>query len=206
MRKRLKTGVFGGTFDPPHIAHLILAEEARYQLDLEKILWVLTPISPLKPDARISPWEQRLELLEAALIDNPAFQVSAIEIDRPAPYFTFETLRILGENNKNENLIFLLGGDSLRDLPKWENPQELLRNCKEIGVMRRPRDDINMSELERLIPGLTSKVKWVEGPLLEISGSEIRRRVGIGQPVRYFLPPKVYQIIQAKQLYRSGTS
>ncbi len=204
MQKQMRIGVFGGTFDPPHLAHLILAEEARYQLKLETILWVLTPVSPLKPDEQISPWEQRLELLKAALLDNPVFKISTVDIDRPAPHYTYETLQILSEIYQHGNIIFLMGGDSLRDLPKWRQPRDVLRNCGEIGVMRRPGDDINMPELERTIPGLSSKINWIEGPLVEISGREIRNRIGIGKPVRYFLPPKVYQIIQANQLYQSG--
>jgi nicotinate-nucleotide adenylyltransferase len=195
----MRVGVFGGTFDPPHMAHLILAEEAHFQLDLERILWVLTPVSPMKPGVQISPWKQRFELLEAALVDNPKFEISQVEIDRPAPHYAFETLRILGERYPADDIVFLMGGDSLRDLPQWEKPEELLSNCKEIGVMRRPGVEINMPELERMIPCLSLKVKWVEAPLLEISGSLIRKRLRLGEPVRYFLPDGVYKIIKSKK-------
>ena len=194
----MRVGVFGGTFDPPHLAHLILAEEARFQLELERILWVLTPVSPMKPDVHISPWKQRFELLEAALVDNPKFEISQVDIDRAAPHYAFETLRILGERYPADDIVFLMGGDSLRDLPQWEKPEELLSNCKEIGVMRRPGVEINMPELERMIPCLSLKVKWIEAPLLEISGSLIRKRLRLGEPVRYFLPEGVYQIIKSK--------
>ncbi len=202
----MRIGVFGGTFDPPHLAHLILAEEARHQLGLERILWVLTPISPLKPDVHISPWEQRLELLEAALRDNPAFKTSREDIDRAAPHYTFETLEILTEIYENEEIIFLMGGDSLHQLPLWKEPEKILQYCREIGVMHRPGYEINMSELERVLPGLRAKVKWVLAPLVEISSKEIRKRLRIGEPVRYFLPSNVHKIIQSKQLYQSGTN
>ena len=195
----MRVGVFGGTFDPPHMAHLILAEEAHFQLDLERILWVLTPVSPMKPGLQISPWKQRFELLEAALVDNPKFEISRVDIDRAAPHFAFETLRILGERYPADDIVFLMGGDSLRDLPQWEKPEKLLSNCKEIGVMRRPGSEINMPELERMIPCLSLKVKWIEAPLLEISGSLIRKRLRLGEPVRYFLPDGVYQIIKSKK-------
>jgi len=198
----MRFGVFGGTFDPPHLAHLILAEEARFQLELERILWVLTPVSPLKPGVHVSPWKHRFELLEAALVDNSKFEISRVDIDRAAPHYTFETLRILGERYPADDIVFLMGDDSLRDLPQWEKPEELLSNCKEIGVMRRPGAEINMPEVEHLIPGLSSKVKWVEAPLLEISGRLIRKRLRLGEPVRYFLPDEVYRIIKAKNLYR----
>ena len=203
MQQPSRIGVFGGTFDPPHLAHLILAEEAHFQLNLELILWVLTPVSPLKPDVEISPWEQRLELLEAAIRDNPAFKVSTVDIDRNAPFYTFETLRILSEIHVDQEIIFLVGGDSLLDLPKWKQPQDLIQNCHEIGVMRRPGFEIDLHELDLLIPGLEAKVKWVEGPLVEISSSEIRKRLRNGSPVRYFLPPSVNKIIHTKRLYQS---
>jgi nicotinate-nucleotide adenylyltransferase len=198
----MRIGVFGGTFDPPHLAHLVLAEEARYQLNLERVHWVLTPVSPLNPGMHLSTWEKRLELLESALIGNPHFEVSRVEIDRPAPHYTFETLGIIGEIFAQEEIVFLMGGDSLRDLPKWKNPQKLLANCQELGVMRRPGDKINMSKLESAIPGVNAKVKWVSAPLLEISGSQIRARLRVGEPVRYFLPERVYEIILAERLYQ----
>ena len=111
----MRIGVFGGTFDPPHLAHLILAEEARYQLALERVLWVLTPESPLKPNDRITPVEQRLDMLEAALIENPAFEVSRVDLDRPPPHYAFETLKILKGSFSKGELFYLMGGDSFRD-------------------------------------------------------------------------------------------
>ena len=116
----MRLGIFGGTFDPPHLGHLILAEEARYQLNLDRILWLLPPVSPLKTDAVISPLEQRLELLEAALQDNPYFEVSRIDIDRPQPHYAFESVKILKDEYPGEQLVYLIGGDSLEDLPSWE--------------------------------------------------------------------------------------
>ena len=198
----MRLGVFGGTFDPPHLAHLILAEEARYQLDLERVLWILTPVSPLKPDASISPWTQRLDLLEAALKDNPTFEVSRVDIDRSPPHYAFETLEILRESYSKGELIYLMGGDSLRDLPKWERPQELVDNCQALGVMRRQGDEIDMARLEDVIPDIRTKVHWIDAPLLEISGTQIRERLKHGEPVRYFLPPAVHQIIIDKNLYQ----
>jgi nicotinate-nucleotide adenylyltransferase len=202
-QKRFRIGVFGGTFDPPHLAHMILADEARFQLDLELVLWVLTPNSPLKDDRKISPWKQRYELLSAALKDNSGFQVSTADIDRPAPHYTYETLRILSQRYTDEDIVFLMGGDSLRDLPKWKNPQTIISYCSVIGVMRRPGFEINLNELENEIPGLKQKIAWVETPLLEISGSEIRERLRTGKPVKYFLPREVHQLIKHKQYYQS---
>ena len=199
----MRVGVFGGTFDPPHLAHLILAEEARYQLDLERVLWILTPVSPLKPGTSISPWRQRLDLLEAALMDNPTFEISRVDIDRPAPYYAVETIEILRESHLKGELIYLMGGDSLRDLPQWERPQELVDNCGALGIMRRPGDEIDLAKLEHVIPNLRAKVRWIDAPLLEISGTQIRERFKNGEPARYFLPPAVYQMIIDQNLYQT---
>jgi len=202
-QQRLRIGVFGGTFDPPHLAHLILAEEARFQLDLSLVLWVLTPNSPLKNARAISPWKQRHELLSAALKNNANFQISRVDIDRPAPHYTFETLQIIKQEYLDAEIVFIMGGDSLRDLPEWKNPQEILTNSIQIGVMRRPGSDFNLIELENVIPGLQEKIVWVDAPLLEISGNEIRARLKTGEPVRYFLPAEVFQIIEAKKYYQT---
>jgi nicotinate-nucleotide adenylyltransferase len=199
----MRIGVFGGTFDPPHLAHLILAEEARYQLDLERVLWILTPLSPLKPDTSISLWTQRLDLLKAALLDNPHFEISRVDIDRPPPYYAFETLEILSESYSKGELVYLMGGDSLRDLPKWERPKELVDNCHALGVMRRQGDEIDLAGLEDVIPDLRTKVRWINAPLIEISGTQIRERLKHGEPVRYFLPPAVYQMIIDQNIYHT---
>lgn len=201
-QEQKKIGVFGGTFDPPHLAHLILADEARYQLDLSSILWVLTPNSPLKTDQAISPWQKRYELLFAALEDDPGFQISRVDLDRPAPHYTYETLQIIAHDYPNQKVVFLMGSDSLRDLLKWKNPQRIISVCSEIGVMRRPGIELNLEELEKEIPDLGEKIVWVDAPLMEISGSAIRERLHSDKPVRYFLPPAVYEIIEAKQYYR----
>ncbi len=200
----MRLGVFGGTFDPIHIAHLILADEACFQLDIAQILWVLTPVSPLKPNVRITPWYQRLELLEAAISDNPKFVISRVDIDRLAPSYTYETLQIINENHPDDEIVFLMGGDSLRDLPRWERPDKLLSYCKEIGVMDRPGSETNMDELQLSIPELREKVKWIEAPLLEISSRRIRKKILNGEPVKYYLPDEVYEIIISKNYYSSN--
>jgi nicotinate-nucleotide adenylyltransferase len=195
-------GVFGGTFDPPHVAHLILAEEARYQLNLDKVLWVLTPVSPLKPDINISPYQMRMELLEAALNNNPHFEISRVDIDRPAPHYAYETLHILTAHYSKDELVYLMGGDSLSDLPNWKHPRDFIKNCHSLGVMQRPGDDIDIRKLESEIPTITSRIQWVSAPLLDISSSVIRKRLRNGEPVRYFLSKDVFQIINRKKYYR----
>jgi nicotinate-nucleotide adenylyltransferase len=197
-----RLGIFGGTFDPPHLGHLILAQEACAQLGLARLLWVLTPIPPHKLGQAITPPAHRLAMLELAVRDDPSFEVSRVELDRPGPHYTADTLQLLAERFPSADLALLIGGDSLRDLPTWRFAPHLVAACREIGVMRRPGDSVDLSALERQIPGVQARVRFVDAPLLEISSSEIRRRVQQGKPFRYYLSPPVYEYILEKHLYR----
>lgn len=197
------TGVFGGTFDPPHLGHLILASEALSQLGLERLLWVLTPDPPHKPSQPITPLPQRLEMLRLALSDEPRFEICEIEIGRPGPHYTVETLRQLKAANPASELVYLMGGDSLRDLPNWRDPAEIIRQCHALGVMRRPYDAVDLTALEKILPGISAKVRLVDVPLLEIASSQVRQRVAANQSFRYYLHPRVYDYILANGLYRS---
>lgn len=199
---RERYGIFGGTFDPPHLGHLILASEACAQLGLTRLLWVLTPVPPHKLDQPITPLEDRLTMLELAIADNPNFELSHIEMDRPGPHFMVDTLQLLGDCYPSVDLILLIGGDSLRDLPTWHRPVDLVTACHEIGVMRRPGDSVELSALESQLNGIQAKVRFVDAPLLEISSSGIRRRVHEHRPYRYYLSPPVYKYIQQNHLYR----
>lgn len=196
-----RIGIFGGTFDPPHVGHLILAAEARDQLKLDRVLWVLTPDPPHKTDRVISSLAVRLELIQAALRDDPGFELSTIEIDRPGPHYTVDTVHLLQDRNPGAELFYLMGGDSLHDLPTWMRPQEIIAILAGIGVMRRPQDFVDLPWLERALPGVTAKVHFIDAPLLEISSSDIRRRIVEGSHYRYFLQPTVYELVCEKRLY-----
>ena len=197
-----RLGVFGGTFDPPHLGHLILAAEASADLKFERLLWVLTPIPPHKLGQPITPIEHRLAMLQLAIADNPSFQLSRIEMDRPGPHYMVDTLRLLRDQHPSADLILLIGGDSLRDLPTWHRPADLVAACHEIGVIRRPGDSSDLSALDKSIPGTQAKVRFAEAPLLEISSSDIRGRIRQGLPFRYFLCRSVYEYILENDLYR----
>jgi nicotinate-nucleotide adenylyltransferase len=195
-------GIFGGTFDPPHLGHLILGAEALEHFGLGRLLWVLTPQPPHKPERSITPLEQRHEMLRLALSDEPRFELSRIEIDRPGPHYTVDTLGLLQRQNPDCGLVLLLGGDSLRDLPGWKDPRKIVALCHTLGIMRRPNDEIELDALERILPGLSTKVHFMDVPLLEIASSEIRRRVNQKGSFRYYLHPNVYEYIQQNGLYR----
>jgi nicotinate-nucleotide adenylyltransferase len=200
----MRLGIFGGTFDPPHLGHLILAQDAQQQLGLERILWVLTPIPPHKGGQNLTPLEQRLELLQAALAGNPEFELSRVEIDRSPPYYAVETMRLLRQSYPQARLVYLMGSDSLLDLRYWNAPREFVTLCDEIGVMQRPGKVIDVAALEADFPGMAVRLRILQTPLLEVASSQIRRRIAAGERYRYFLPEGVYRLIQERGFYRGS--
>lgn len=197
-----RIGIFGGTFDPPHIGHLILASEVQYQLGLDRLLWVLTPNPPHKPGKPITALALRLAMVQAALSDSNAFELSTVEIDRPAPHYAVDTVRILRRVYPDDVLFYLMGGDSLRDLKSWKSPLDLIEELDGIGVMRRPEDEIDMSAIEADLPGVTAKTSIVTAPLLDIASRDIRRRVRAGAPYRYYVHPRVFELIERERIYQ----
>jgi nicotinate-nucleotide adenylyltransferase len=199
-----RIGLFGGTFDPPHLGHLILASEAQSQLELDHLLWILTPAPPHKQEQPITPVEHRLAMVHLAIEDNPAFELSRVELDRPGPHYTVDTIKLVAQQNPDADIVPIIGGDSLHDLPKWHRPQEIVYACHWIGVMRRPDDKANLDELERELPGIRSKIHYVDAPLLEIASHEIRNRIAQGKTVRYYLPTNVHEYIEQHHLYQQS--
>jgi nicotinate-nucleotide adenylyltransferase len=197
-----RLGIFGGTFDPPHVAHLILAAEALSQLKLDRMLWVLTPQPPHKKEKRVTSLDVRLEMLQAALGGDPAFVLSRLEIDRPPPHYAVDTMHLLAAQHPSDELVYLMGGDSLRDLPTWHAPLDFVRSCSGIGVMHRPGAITDLDVVETKLPGISLKVRWILLPLMEVSSTDIRQRVASARPYRYFLPPAVYRLIEDQNLYR----
>jgi nicotinate-nucleotide adenylyltransferase len=199
-----RLGLFGGTFDPPHMGHLILASEARSQLELTRVLWTVTPDPPHKQDQFITPLEHRVAMVKLAIQDDPSFELSDIEFNRPGPHYTVDTIRLLAQQNPDAEIVPILGGDSLHDLPTWHQPEEIVYAAHWVGVMRRPGEEPNLSDLEREIPGITSKVHYVNAPLLEIASREIRTRIEEGRPYRYYLPEPVFDYIVEHSLYKQS--
>jgi nicotinate-nucleotide adenylyltransferase len=195
------TGVFGGTFDPPHLGHLILADEARASLNLERVLWIVTGDPPHKADRQISPSDLRCEMVQAAIGDTPAFELSSVELDRPGPHYAVDTLLKLRRMGY-DNLAYIMGSDSLHDLTTWHDPARFVEACDVIGVMRRPGVQLNLDELEAQLPGLTSRVRFFEAPFIGISGHDIRQRVGDGRAFWYLVLPRVGAVIERNGLYR----
>ena len=196
-----RIGIFGGTFDPPHLGHLILAEEAFDQLKLTRLYWVLTPDPPHKRAQRLTPIEIRFRLVKAAIRNNKSFNFSRVDMDRARPHFTLDTVDIIKEKHKSAEILYLIGGDSLHDFPNWYKSKLLLDSLSGLGVMRRPGDQVNLELIEKALPGISSKVIFIDAPLLEISSHEIRNRILWGKPFRYYLPNSVYLLIVKNNFY-----
>jgi nicotinate-nucleotide adenylyltransferase len=199
----MKVGIFGGTFDPPHIGHLILAQEAQAQLELDTVLWVVTPFPPHKPIQRISPIHNRISMVLLAITDNSYFRLSRVDIDREPPHYAMDTVRLLREKSPRDEFFYLMGADSLNDLATWHDPKQLITLCDGLGIMVRRGETPDTAKLEAEIPGLSEKVKILETPIIDVSGSDIRRRVLNGKQFRYFVPDKTYHYILNHKLYQT---
>lgn len=202
-RSNQNIGVFGGTFDPPHFGHLILAMEALHQFGLDKILFVLSPNPPHKNNDKITALKHRLQMLTFALQDNSFFEISTIDIDRPGPHFAADTMKILNQQYPASKFTFLMGGDSLHDLPNWGTPEVFLSYCHQLGVMGRKGETKNLTKLKEFFPQIDEKVKWLNTPLFEISSRSIRHRMQNNLPFQYFLPSSIYQYILKNNLYQN---
>ncbi len=199
----MRIGILGGTFDPIHIAHLIIAEESRMRGPLQKVVFIPTGQPWLKSGRRITAGSLRLEMVRLAVANNPAFDSSAIEIDRPGPTYSVDTLEELaGQWGSDVDINFIVGVDSLLSLPRWKDPERFLDLCTLTAVTRPGYSPDALEEVKRRYPALERKLGLIEGPLIGISGTEIRRRVASGLSVRYLVPPEVERFITERGLYK----
>ena len=199
----MRIGILGGTFDPIHIAHLIIAEESRMRVPLQKVVFIPTGQPWLKSDGQITAGPLRLEMVRLAVADNPAFDSSAIEIDRPGLTYSVDTLEELVEQwGPDVEINFIIGVDSLLSLPRWKDPERFLDLCTLTAITRPGYSSDALEEVKRRLPALERKLGLIEGPLIDISGTEIRRRVALGLSVKYLVPPKVESFITEQGLYK----
>ena len=199
---RSKIGLFGGTFDPPHLGHIILAAEVLQQLALDKVIWVLTPDSPFKTEQRKVDIRHRVEMVKRAIADDAAFDISLLEMERPGPHYTADTVALFRKKFPTDELTLLLGGDSLAGFPTWYKPDEILRHIDAIGVMLRPGEGLSIDSALDEYPQLKSKIKLIQAPLLQISSSDIRHRILSGKHYRHYLPALVFDYIRGFELYQ----
>jgi nicotinate-nucleotide adenylyltransferase len=200
----MNVGVLGGTFDPPHIGHLILAEEARLALALGQVLFVPAGDPWRKAGRELSPRQDRLAMVRLAVGDDPHFAVSTIEIDKEGPSYTAETLVALHEQFEPETeVFFIMGADSLADFPHWHEPQRILELAR-LAVAERPEpEDVGLEEglAEDLARAMRERVVWLRMPLIAISASAVRDRVRQGLSIRYWVAPAVEEYIREHGLY-----
>jgi nicotinate-nucleotide adenylyltransferase len=193
-------GILGGTFDPIHIGHLIVAEEARIKLGFSEVLFVPAGQPWLKLDRNISPAVHRVEMVRRAISDNPNFKLCTLEVERPGPSYTVDTLTILRKQLGSEaSLFFILGRDTLAGLPLWKEPQKLVQLCRLVVAPRLGSKDLK--HLEAAIPGLLDKVIQLDMPIIGISSAEIRQRIAQGLTIRYLVPAEVEKYITEQKLY-----
>lgn len=194
-------GILGGTFDPVHYGHLLLAEGAREMLSLDRVLFVPAGDPPHKLNEPHTAPVHRLKMLELALADNPHFFLSRMDLDRPGPHYSSDMLELVQQDaGPTVELYFLMGLDSLNGLLSWHEPARLLDICR-LVVANRPGYDVDMQKMTAALPGLEERLEWITIPMVEIAGVDLRRRVRAGRSIRYQVPEPVRAYIQQLGLY-----
>lgn len=198
-----RIGLLGGTFDPPHLGHLILAAVAADALSLDAVWFVPAAEPPHKQGRHLTAIAHRLEMLRLALADNPAFLISRLDVDRPGPHYSVEMVALARAQRPQTMWFFLMGEDSLRDLPRWHQPERLLTLC-DLAVLRRPGASVDMAALSAQLPDVADHVIFLDGPGVMISATEIGERVRAGRTIRYLTPDPVREYIAARRLYKDS--
>jgi nicotinate-nucleotide adenylyltransferase len=203
--RELRVGLLGGTFDPVHLGHLILAEEARDQLGLSVVYFVPEADPPHKRGRRLAPAGDRLRMVELAIAGNQDFRASRVDVDRPGPHYTIDMVRLFQRQlPPGGELFFLMGYDSLADLPTWHQPAELVAACHLVALTRHAVP-LNWAALEEALPGVSQRVTLLDMPELEIASHDVQARIRDGRTIRYLVPDPVYTYIQDQLLYRTLT-
>lgn len=205
----MRIGVFGGTFDPVHLGHLILAEQCREQADLDQVWFIPSARPPHKPDVTLTPFERRAEMLALAVAGHPSFRVEEIEKDRPGPSFTVDTLEELHRRQPRDEWFLLLGSDSLKDLPNWYAPERILQLASLVVVERPGYPPLPLEQVHatlRTEVNVPIRLQYATSPRIEIASRELRDRVAVGRSLRYLVPRAVEAYILEKRLYRSTSN
>ncbi len=197
-----RIGILGGTFDPIHLGHLAIAQESIDRLALDKVILVPAGRPWLKSDQQVSAPSHRLAMTRLAAQNRPGLEVSAIEIDRPGPTYTIDTLAELRKELGSEaELYLILGMDSLRELRRWRHPERLFDLCTVVSVSRPDSHDVSPSEIERSFATARGRIRTLRGPMLDISATDIRLRVAEGRSISDSVPSSVELYIREHGLY-----
>lgn len=199
----MKLGVFGGTFDPIHMGHLVVAEEARQQLGLDEVLFVPAGKPWFKAEMPVTDAKHRLAMVELAIASNSAFQPSDIEMSRTGPSYTVDTLESLyKERGGSTRMYVILGVDALVELGRWHEPRRILELAKVVGVTRPSNRSVDLERLGASLGSKGDRLELLEGPLIEVSGTDVRRRIQEGRSIKYLVPEAVEAYIKKHGLYR----
>lgn len=200
-----RVGMLGGTFDPVHYGHLAVAEDCRAQLGLDEVLFVPAGGPPHKQGRAISPARDRLAMVELAIADNPRFRLSRIDVERPGLSYSVDTVQTLQARLGPEaRIFFIIGADSLADLPRWRDPDRLAALCQIVAVNRPGYPMLDLVTLEEAIPDARRRIIQLATPGVDVSATQLRQRVAEGRPIRYLVPDAVRAYIQEHRLYRSA--
>ena len=198
----MNIGVLGGTFDPIHMGHLVVADEVTARLGLAEVLFVPAGQPWLKSNTRILDAEYRLQMVRLAIAGKPHFRLSTLEVERAGLTYTVDTIRELGEKlDADDELFFILGWDNLIDLPRWYQPELLISMCRLVAVPRVGYPVPDLDSLDEAIPGLSKRVIMMDKPEIDISASVIRERVALGLPISHLVPEAVEKYIRQHKLY-----
>lgn len=201
MAQPVRLGIYGGSFDPIHIGHLAVAEEARATLGLASVAFVPAARQPLKAQAQGAP-DHRLSMVRLACADNPAFYADELELRRPPPSYTLDTLLSFRQRHPPPaELWFVLGADAAHDLPRWHRAAEVVALAR-FAIVGRPGVNVDLHALLAALPGLAGRCQFIDGPRLDISSTDLRRRLATGRPVRYQIPEAVRLYIAERGLYQ----
>ena len=192
-------GILGGTFDPIHVAHLAIAEEAREALGLAKVLFIPAAMPPHKVDRPVSEPRHRLAMVELAIADNPVFEASRVELERTGPSYTADTLETLSASDPE--LVLILSAEAFRDLRMWHRPERILELARLAVVPRDGFPDANRAFLAEHFPGFEDRASFLTGPRLRLSASDLRDRAARGRSLRYLVPDAVAAYIGDHALY-----
>jgi nicotinate-nucleotide adenylyltransferase len=201
----MRVGIYGGTFDPIHNGHLILAEQSREQGRLKEVWFVPTAHPPHKSEPDLTRFEQRVEMLALAIAGNPAFRIDELERERPGPSYTADTLAELRRRHPAHEFLLLIGSDALVDLPHWHQPLRVLQQAGLLVMARPGAAVLNTQELRSRLhveDEFLLRLEAVQTPQIDISSRDLRRRAAAGRSLRYFLPRAVECYIHEKRLYR----
>ena len=198
----MNIGVMGGTFDPIHNGHLIVAEETKAQLNLAEVLFVPAGQPWLKPNSPVSAAEHRVEMVRLAIANKPYCRLSTMEIERAGYSYTVDTIAELkSELGAGDELFFILGWDSLAQLPLWKEPSRLIRMCRLVAVPRPGYPIPDLKFMEPKVPGLSQRVILMDKPEIDIDATEIRNRVAQGLSIRHLVLEPVERYIKQYRLY-----